>query len=197
MSKNDLILRNKYKNQISKLSNDQAGVLLKALMAYLAEDNIPEMDAATDIVFSIITEDADTVVTKSTPASKNPVSQEKKENAEKIIEMYNEICTSLPKCLKVTDKRIRMINARAKAYAIEDFKKLFSLAEESDFLTGKTTGWHGCNIDWLMNESNMAKVFEGNYVNDKGKGVEKNKFINFTGRQYDANTLERKLLEVK
>ena len=42
------------------------------------------------------------------------------------------------------------------------------MAEESDFLSGRKTNWRA-DFNWLMNETNMVKVIEGNYKNMKNR----------------------------
>lgn len=85
---------------------------------------------------------------------------------DEIVELYNSTCTSLPKVQKVTDKRKREIRMRWKSYPdLETFRRLFQKAQESDFLSGRSGRWTGCNFDWLLKEANMVKVLEGCYDN--------------------------------
>lgn len=84
---------------------------------------------------------------------------------------YNEICTSLPKCTKVSERRKKLIDARLRNYTVDDIKKVFELANESDFLSGRNGRWNGCNFDWLLNTNNFLKVIEGTYSNDKNKKI--------------------------
>lgn len=89
-------------------------------------------------------------------------------NPSEIVDMYNDICTSFPKCLKITSKRINDIKARIKTNGIDEIKTAFVKAENSDFLKGKSElGWKA-NFDWIMKESNMTKILEGNYDGKKG-----------------------------
>jgi uncharacterized phage protein (TIGR02220 family) len=88
-----------------------------------------------------------------------------------VINLYNEICVSLPSVLKVTDRRKSAINARLKdGYTMDDFKNVFELAEKSDFLTGENDNGWTANLDWLMNPTNIVKVLEGNYKNKPSSG---------------------------
>ena len=50
-----------------------------------------------------------------------------------------------------------------------DLDALFEAAENSDFLSGRSGKWSGCNFDWLMNYNNAIKVLEGAYRNIKNK----------------------------
>lgn len=83
----------------------------------------------------------------------------------KIVELYNTICESLPKVVKLTEQRKRMLKSRWKEYpSLDYFKKVFELAEESDFLSGRRGDWQA-NFDWLIRPSNFTKVLEGAYTN--------------------------------
>jgi len=55
--------------------------------------------------------------------------------------------------------------ATSEAEAIDFFGRFFGYVEASDFLTGRDDAWHGCSLDWLVKESNFAKVVQGNYEN--------------------------------
>lgn len=90
-----------------------------------------------------------------------------------IINLYNTICVSLPKVTKLSDSRKRAIKARLKSYTEEDLKKAFELAEQSDFLSGRNGKWSGASFDWLLNETNLVKVLDGNYNRpEQGKKIE-------------------------
>lgn len=89
---------------------------------------------------------------------------------QQIADMYNEICISFPRLTKLSDSRKKAIRARLNQYAIEDFKRLFELAEESSFLKGQNARNWSANFDWLIKDSNMAKVLDGNYMDRKGGG---------------------------
>ena len=107
---------------------------------------------------------------------------------QKIINLYNEICTNLPKVMKLTESRKKSINARFKEYDenIKIFETLFNKANDSDFLCGNKSDWKA-NFDWLMNQQNMAKVLEDRYINSNSK----EKDISYD----DYKEKQRKLLE--
>lgn len=86
-------------------------------------------------------------------------------NFQQIIDLYNEICVSLPKVTKLSEARKKAIKARLKEYSEEDLRRLFIMAEQSDFLTGKNNSNWNCSFDWLMKDSNIVKVLDGNYSN--------------------------------
>ena len=70
---------------------------------------------------------------------------------QEVINYYHHFCPSLPKVTKITDSRKKLINARLKDYSVDEVKTAFKLAEESDFLTGRSGKWGGASFDWIMN----------------------------------------------
>lgn len=88
-----------------------------------------------------------------------------------VVEMYNEICKSLPRAEVISDKRKQLINARLKSYSLDKIREVFEKAEKSAFLRGETgRPSFKPGIDWLLNETNMIKVLEGNYDDKPGGG---------------------------
>lgn len=86
-----------------------------------------------------------------------------------IRELYNSVCGSYPRLVKMSDGRKKAIKARLNTgYTVDDFKKLFEKAEASDFLRGKNDRNWSADFDWLVKDSSMAKVLEGKYDNVKG-----------------------------
>ena len=85
-------------------------------------------------------------------------------NCQRIADMYNSICKSLPKVQKLTSGRQNAIRLILKEYPEETVKAVFEKVQASDFLTGKT-GWNGCGFDWIFKASNFLKILEGNYDN--------------------------------
>jgi len=83
-----------------------------------------------------------------------------------IVSLYNSLCTSLPRVQTVTEKRKKTIKTRwKKHHDLSTYRQLFSMAEASDFLSGRNGKWTSCNFDWLLKEPNMVKVLEGAYDN--------------------------------
>ena len=80
-----------------------------------------------------------------------------------VLDAYHECCPSFPTVIKLTETRKRAIKARLKDYGLDEIKRAFSLAGQSDFLKG-SSGWQA-SFDWLMKPANMTKVLEGNYAN--------------------------------
>ena len=87
-----------------------------------------------------------------------------------IRELYNSVCGSYPRLVKMSDARKKAISARLKTgYTLDDFQTLFEKAEASDFLKGANKRNWSATFDWLICDSNMAKVLDGNY--DAKEGV--------------------------
>lgn len=88
----------------------------------------------------------------------------KKIDYQQIADMYNETCVSFPKVTKLSENRKKAIRARLRVYTLEDFKQLFEMAEASSFLKGQNKRNWSANFDWLINDNNMAKTLDGNYI---------------------------------
>lgn len=89
---------------------------------------------------------------------------------EEIRDLYNTICTSFPKVRSLSEARKKAIKARmANGYTVDSFRELFQRAQASSFLKGKNDRNWQATFDWLIKDSNMAKVIDGNYE-DKGGG---------------------------
>ena len=93
---------------------------------------------------------------------------EKRERVDyqQIVDMYNDTCVSFPRLMSLSEARKKAIKARLNTYSIEDFKRVFELAESSTFLKGGNKRNWSANFDWLVKDANFAKVLDGNY-NDK------------------------------
>lgn len=80
-----------------------------------------------------------------------------------IVAAFNSICVSFPSVKALSDARKKAIKARLNTYSLDDFKTLFEKAEASSFLKGKNNSNWSATFDWLIKDSNMAKVLDGNY----------------------------------
>lgn len=99
----------------------------------------------------------------------------KKVDCQQIIDLFNSICVSFPSVRSLSDARRKAIKARLNTYSIEQFKAMFEIAEASSFLKGQNGRNWRANFDWLIKDSNFAKVLDGNYSDKK------------TGTTYGAN----------
>lgn len=159
-------------------------------------------DKASQCYTNVIDCDADVIPCDEEKEIEKEI--EKRVDYQQIADMYNNTCVSFPKCTKLSDARKRAIKARMKQYSIEDFQRLFDMAEQSSFLKGKNSRNWSANFDWLIKDTNMVKVLDGNYANTKnctGATIApnpSNRFHNFDQRTYDnMNELERQLLEAQ
>ena len=83
-----------------------------------------------------------------------------------IRELYNSVCGSYPRLVKMSEARKKAIRARLRAgYTVDDFRRLFEMAEASNFLKGRNRRNWSATFDWLIADANMAKVLDGNYRN--------------------------------
>ena len=130
----------------------------------------------------------------TTIEEKKEIKEVKKGIYKQIIDLYNDICVSFSKVTKISENRKKAISARLKMYEIDDFKRLFELAEQSDFLKGGNDRNWSANFDWLIKDSNMAKVLDGNYNNLSPKRKQSHRPRNaktFEGHNYNHEELER------
>lgn len=103
--------------------------------------------------------------------------KEKKYPYQGICDLWNSTCVSLPKVMKLTERRKQKIECRLDEFGVqpeqwlETAENLFKRVQASDFLTGRSANkqnW-AASFDWFFeNYSNWVKVSEGNYDN---KGV--------------------------
>ena len=112
------------------------------------------------------------------------IESEKRERIDyqQIADIYNSTCVSFPRLKSLSESRKKAIRARLKTHTIEDFKLMFEKAEASDFLKGANDRNWSATFDWMMKDSNMVKILEGNYDN---KGYKKNKVANQLDQAYD------------
>lgn len=123
-----------------------------------------------------------------------------------IADMYNDTCVSFLRLQTLSDARKKAIKERLNTYSVDDFKILFEKAEASDFLKGANNRNWQATFDWMIKDSNMAKVLEGKYDNKQGGNYKrtevvpdwmkkKNNFTSFENqRDYDMDKLEADLL---
>ena len=91
---------------------------------------------------------------------------------EKIVDIYNQTCVSLPKVKILTEPRKRKLKTMLKKYSVEDFETVFKKAEENSFLKGGgERGWKA-DFDWLIKEDHIVKILEGGYTSEERKSKE-------------------------
>ena len=85
---------------------------------------------------------------------------------QQLADQYNAICTSLPKVVRLTDKRRRAVRLiHDKGYTPEQLDEAFRRAQASSFCAGQNDRHWKADFDWLLNENNLVKVLEGKYDN--------------------------------
>ena len=82
-----------------------------------------------------------------------------------IIDAFNLCCPSLPAVKSLSEARKKAIRARLKTYTVDDLEEAFVKAENSAFLKGANDRNWQANFDWIMKDTNLAKILDGNYDN--------------------------------
>ena len=142
---------------------------------------------------------------KESKKSEEPLKERAPERAlkaQRIVDLYNEKCPSLPKCIKLTEPIIDSISILLRRYTIKDFIHVFEYAEDNDFLKGKKNGanyksWKGASLKFLINEKKFKNVLNGVYDDYGGGSRIPDKimnFCNFEQRNINFNELEGMLL---
>lgn len=172
---------------------------------------------ATDIDIEIEKEYINNNMSDTEVSDSDEVAKDGKENIDyiRVQNSFNNICKDLPRTRTLSPARKRGIKAainyikknklqvpeqdNSNPYEVIDY--IFKLVDDSDFLSGRTAVWQNCSFDWIMNTTNLTKIYDLNYAN-KPKTTQSppqrnNQFNNFTQRNYGAdyyNDLERRLL---
>lgn len=123
----------------------------------------------------------------------NGVDEPNRIEYKKIVEKYNSICKSYPKIKTLSDSRKKMIKARLNTHTVEDIETVFAKAEQSDFLKGGNNRNWSANFDWMLKDSNFAKIMDGNYDNRTVNKSNKNGINYFKQRDYDNEDVMSKL----
>lgn len=82
---------------------------------------------------------------------------------QQIADMYNNTCVSFSRLSKLSESRKKAIKARLQTYSVEDFQRMFEMAEGSSFLKGANNRNWSATFDWMVKDANMAKILDGNY----------------------------------
>lgn len=98
------------------------------------------------------------------------IEKKEKTDYQQIIDLYNAICVSLPSVRSLSNARKKEIKARLNTYSIDDIKQCFENAEASSFLKGDNDRKWTASFDWIMKDSNFAKVLDGNYTDKADSG---------------------------
>lgn len=108
-------------------------------------------------------------------ADDKPESKPKKKpevDCDFIVKLYHDRCPSLPRVLKLTDKRKMKIRVRFEEmkFSYETLQEVFDKCEASFFMRGDNNrGWKA-DFDWIFtNSQNWVKVLEGKYDNQANR----------------------------
>lgn len=86
-----------------------------------------------------------------------------------IMKYFNENCTGFPSIREMTERRKKAIRSFLRDHTEADLFQLFTMAQQSDFLTGSNkNGWRA-DFDWILKSANAVKILEGNYQNRKNE----------------------------
>ncbi len=86
----------------------------------------------------------------------------------KFVDLFNQLCPSLPTVRDITKSRKEKIGLRLSSDSDMQFwEDIFKSCEKSDFLSGRASDWRA-SFDWIMKPSNLQKIKEGTYDNKKG-----------------------------
>jgi predicted phage replisome organizer len=108
-------------------------------------------------------------------------------NYQKIVDMYNDTCVSFPRVKSLSEARRKAIRARLKTYSVDDLQRVFEKAEASNFLKGANGRNWNATFDWLLKDSNIAKVLDGNYDNVRTPAAGAQAAGNRIARQLDES----------
>ena len=109
----------------------------------------------------------DNLSSKDSLAIASPTKTEnKKEVFNNFLNIYNEECTNLPKCLKITEKRKVAINKCLKEKIDEEvFKEICIKAKQSNFLIGENDRNWKADFDFVTRSDKAMQILEGKYEN--------------------------------
>ena len=81
---------------------------------------------------------------------------------------FNAICGSLPPERELTEGLSQALEQAERLIAPQRLEEVFRMAEESDFLSGRSGVWCRCSLTWILKPDNLRKILSGKYRN-RGK----------------------------
>ena len=91
---------------------------------------------------------------------------------------FHDTCIDLPTIRAMSEARKKKIRTLLNEFEklkiwpdvtiYDRLHRLFEMAQDSDFLSGRNQKWNGCSFDWIINKTNALKIVEGNYTNKGG-----------------------------
>ena len=104
---------------------------------------------------------------------------------ELIVNLFHEICVTLPAVKILSDSRKSSVRQRFKEFDIDKFESVFRKVNDSEFLSGRNGKWTNCNFDWIMKQSNFIKILEGNYDNKNATNSPQGGFYDVLKQMYN------------
>ena len=142
------------KNRIEKNREEENSI--EDTKMSLKTDKIDKMSLKTDNLSS-----KDSLAIASPTPTEN-----KKEVFNNFLNIYNEECTNLPKCLKITEKRKVAINKCLKEKIDEEvFREICIKANQSNFLIGENDRNWKADFDFVTRSDKAMQILEGKYEN--------------------------------
>lgn len=138
------------------------------------EKNREEENSIEDTKMSLKTDKIDKMSLKTDNLSSNdslaiasPIPTENKKDVfNNFLNIYNEECTNLPKCLKITEKRKVAINKCLKEKIDEEvFREICIKANQSNFLIGENDRNWKADFDFVTRSDKAMQILEGKYEN--------------------------------
>lgn len=131
-----------------------------------AKDNVTALrdNVTPESRLSHVERDIDLEKEKDIDIDTEGESTNKRPSPQYIASLYQEICKSYPAVKRLSNARIRAIKARLnQGYTVNDFVTVFKKAENSTFLKGGNKRNWSATFDWMINDTNMTKILDGNY----------------------------------
>lgn len=104
---------------------------------------------------------------------KSAVSRQSSITVQNVVNLYNEICVSLPKIRKLSTPCQQNVEKITSAYTEDEIRETFEKAEKSLFLKGKKNSdetkfrdWKA-SFEWLVQEEHFVNTINGKYDNSE------------------------------
>lgn len=104
---------------------------------------------------------------------KSAVSRQSSISVQNVVNLYNEICVSLPKIRKLSTPCQQNVEKITSAYTEDEIRETFEKAEKSLFLKGKKNSdetkfkdWKA-DFNWLVQEEHFVNTINGRYDNSE------------------------------
>lgn len=107
-------------------------------------------------------------IASSIASSIKPHKKDASLSLSEVFEEWNQTAdnTKLPKCLQVSDKRRRLLEARLlEPFFLQNWRAALARLKSSDFCKGRSErGWKA-TFDWFIQPDSVIKIMEGKYDN--------------------------------